>query len=77
MDISLKYKIVEKIITSNDEALLNEIQSLIGLSESDFWSDIPLEVKKAIHQSQLEHDHGKGIPNHQVMEEMKNRFLNR
>ncbi|WP_026902556.1 hypothetical protein [Pedobacter glucosidilyticus] len=77
MDISLKYKIVEKIVTSNDEALLNEIQSLIGLSESDFWSDIPLEVKKAIHQSQLEHDKGEGIPNPQVMEEMKSRFLNR
>jgi hypothetical protein len=41
MDNSLKYKIVEKIIQSNDENLLNEIKSLIGLSETNFWTEIP------------------------------------
>ncbi len=40
MDITLKYKIVEKIIQSDDENLLNAIKSLIGLSD-DFWTEVP------------------------------------
>ncbi|MVN22071.1 hypothetical protein [Mucilaginibacter arboris] len=48
MDIELKYKIVEKIVQSNDDILLNEIKALVGLSEEDFWHDLPIEVKQAI-----------------------------
>jgi len=51
MDIALKYKIVEKIIQTNDDTLLNEIKSLVGLSEGDFWNDLPGEVKHAINQA--------------------------
>lgn len=77
MDIALKYKIVEKIIKSDDDALLNEIQSLVGLSETDFWNDTPREVKQAINKAKSELDQGKGIPHAGAMEEMKGRFLNK
>ncbi|WP_202913831.1 hypothetical protein [Pararcticibacter amylolyticus] len=77
MDISLKYRIVEKIIQSNDEILLNEIKSLVGLSEGDFWAELPAEVKQAVNKAKAELDRGEGIPHAQVMEEMKNRYLNR
>ena len=75
MDIALKYKIVEKIIQSNDDNLLNEIKSLIGLSEIDFWTEIPIEVKKDIHKAKAELDRGEGTPHAQVMTEIKSRFL--
>lgn len=75
MDIALKYKIVEKIIQSNDDNLLNEIRSLIGLSETDFWAEIPVEVKQAINKAKAELDRGEGIPHAQVMTEIKGRFL--
>lgn len=77
MDISIKYKIIEKIIQSNDETLLNEIKSLVGLSEGDFWADLPVEVKQAVDKAKGELNRGEGIPHSQVMAEMKNRFLNR
>jgi len=75
MDIALKYKIVEKIIQSNDEGLLNEIKSLIGLSEDDFWTELPAEIKQAVNKAKDELDRGEGIPHAQVMSEVKNRFL--
>ena len=75
MDIALKYKIVEKIIQSNDDNLLNEIRSLIGLSESDFWTETPVDVKEAIKKAKLELDRGEGTPHTQVMTEIKDRFL--
>jgi hypothetical protein len=75
MDIELKYKIAEKIIQINDDDLLNEIKSLIGLSDGDFWNDVPEEVKLAINQAKGELDRGEGIPHFQVMAEIKDRFL--
>lgn len=77
MDISIKYKIVEKIIQSNDDSLLNEIKSLVGLSEGDFWDELPFEIKQAVNQAKSEFNRGEGIPHSQVMAEAKSRFLNR
>ena len=75
MDIELKYKIVEKIIQSNDDTLLNEIKTLMGLSDKDFWLELPLDVKNAIHKAKMELDNGEGIQHDQVMAEVSNRFL--
>ncbi len=76
MDISIKYKIVEKIIQSNDDGLLNEIKSLVGLSEEDFWDDLPAEIKQAVNQAKSELNRGEGIPHSQVIADVKGRFLN-
>lgn len=76
MDIALKYKIVEKIIESNDDTLLNQINNLLGLSENDFWTELPQEVQQALRKSEQELDLGGGIPHTQVMDEIKKRFLN-
>ena len=75
MDIALKYRIVERIIQSNDEALLNEIKSLVGLSEDDFWSELPAEVKYAINRAKDELDRGEGISHSSVMSDVNDRFL--
>ena len=77
MDIALKYRIVEKIIQCNDETLLNEIKSLVGLSEGDFWAELPAEVKQAVNKAKAELDSGEGIPHAEVMLELKKRYLNR
>ena len=74
MDIAVKYKIVEKIIQSNDDNLLNEINSLLSLSDTDYWSDLPKEVKQAVDKSKAELDIGGGIPHADVMAEVKSRF---
>jgi len=76
MDISLKYKIIERILQINDETLLNEIKSLVGLSEGDFWNDVRAEIKQSINHAKDELDRGEGIPNSKVMAEIKDRFLN-
>jgi hypothetical protein len=77
MDIALKYKIVEKIIQSNDDSLLNEIKSLVGLSDFDFWNELPTEVKQAVNKAKAELDRGEGVPHSQIMAEVKTRFLNK
>lgn len=76
MDIAVKNKIVEKILQSNDDLLLNEVEALIGLSDKDFASTLPVEVKQAINKSKSQLNAGEGIPHQQVMSEIKSRFLN-
>jgi hypothetical protein len=77
MDISSKYKIVEKIIQSNDDELLNEINSLLGFSENDFWDELPTEIKEGINQAKDQISNGQGIPHSQVMADIKARFLSK
>ena len=75
MDIALKYRIVERIIQSNDEALLNEIKSLVGLSDDDYWPGLSADVKHAIQKAKDEIDRGEGIAHSSIMSEVKDRFL--
>ncbi len=77
MDIALKYKIVEKIIHCTDDTLLNEIKSLVGLSEDDFWAELPVEVKESLNKAKIELDKNEGISHEKVMAEVKNRFLDK
>ncbi|GGH15470.1 hypothetical protein [Mucilaginibacter phyllosphaerae] len=74
MDIALKYKIVEKIIQSSDDYILNQIQTLLNVPEPDFWDDIPENIKKAIGEAKEELDRGEGIAHAQVMADVKSRF---
>ena len=46
MDVTTKYKIVEKIINSEDELLLGEIKDLLAVSEKDFWNGLSESAKK-------------------------------
>jgi len=75
MDIALKYKIVEKIIQSEDEQVLNEIGSILGVPEIDFWDELPAEVKQSIDKAKAELDNGEGIPHNEVMAAARDRFL--
>lgn len=77
MDIRLKHQIAEKIFQSNDDFLLNEIKSLIGLSEDDFWEELPNEVKQAINKAKAELDGGESNAHDDVVLEIEKRFLNR
>ena len=75
MEIALKYKIVEKIIQSDDDAVLNEIVALLGVGENDFWHDLPASIKLQIDDAVTQLDEGEGILHEDVMAEAKERFL--
>lgn len=74
MDIAVKNKIVEKILQSEDDLLLNEVRALVGLTDRDFGLDLPNEVKQVIIKAKSQLDAGEGIPHHVVMDEIRNRF---
>ena len=77
MDIAAKYKIVESIIQTDNDLVLKEIESLLGLYKEDFWKHLPEELKNQISEAKSELTEGKGIPHEIVMQEINNSFLNK
>ncbi len=74
MDIATKYKIVVKIINSNDEGLLSAIKSLLKIDESDFWDDLNAIDKAAIDEGLEQLDSGDHVSHESVNKEIKKRF---
>ncbi|HVW12860.1 MAG TPA: hypothetical protein VHB54_03510 [Mucilaginibacter sp.] len=74
MDIEHKYKILEKIMRTDDDVLLSEIDSLLDTNKQDFWPSLPFQVKQAIEEAKSELDRGEGISHEQVMAEIKARY---
>lgn len=75
MDAALKHKMVDKIMTSEDELLLEEVKQLLGLAEGDFWNDLPKSTKQSIQRGLEQSQKGETIPHEKVMAELKARFL--
>jgi hypothetical protein len=75
MDSVLKHKMVEKIMASNDEALLEEVKQLLGLADGDFWNDLPESTKQSIQRGLEQSQKGETIPHEKVMADIKSRFL--
>ena len=75
MDISVKYKMISKIINSNDEHVLSAIKSLLGIEdEVDFWDELSADDQAAINEGLEQLDSGQHVSHQSVREEIKNRF---
>lgn len=76
MDLVNKYKIVEKIITTEDDTILEEIKILLGidLDSKDAWDSVPASIKQTIEKSFNEIKEGKVIPSEKVMIDIKQKF---
>ena len=75
MDASTKFKMVEKIIATEDDALLEEVKLLLGLSENDFWDNLNDSTKASIQRGLEQSSRGETRPHEDVMAEIKARFL--
>jgi len=70
MDAALKYKLVEKIIQSDDDALLDQVKQVLGIKDTDYWRELPPALKTEIHTAKSELDKGMGIPHSQAVAEI-------
>jgi len=74
MDAAMKFKMVEKIITTQDDNLLNEVKSLLGLSDHDFWDDVSESTKASIQRGLEQSRRGETRSHEEVMSEIRSRF---
>lgn len=76
MNVKEKYRIVEKIILTNDDFILEEVKDLLGIDEQgDLWNVLPDSVKETIKESLKQSEAGKLLSNEEVMNDIKSRFI--
>jgi predicted transcriptional regulator len=68
-----KKELIEWISNLTDPKTLEKIKTIKTAIESDtdFWQDLPAEVKQSINKGIRELDNGRGIPHDQVMKEIR------
>lgn len=74
MDIQTKYKLIERIIRLEDEAVLNQVKAILEAEEQDWWSDLNPELKASIEQGLRQSDEGRGRPHEEVMAAFRKKY---
>jgi predicted transcriptional regulator len=76
MDIqALKIDLVQRILNSQDTALLSTISNMIEKEvEKDWWDQLPQEVRNAVFEGLDDIEKGKVFTNDQVIQEVKQKY---
>ena len=75
MDVATRYKMISKIINSEDEEVLDQIKVLLNIEEDDdFWETLNTEDQAAINEGIDQLDNGQHVSHQSVQEEVKRRF---
>ncbi len=75
MDSTIKYKIISKIINSDDEKQLQAVKSILGIKDDeDFWDELSVEDQASIDEGLNQLEKGKYVSHQSVKEEITRRF---
>lgn len=75
MDIKArKLELVQRILDTDEEALLKQIELLFASGENDWWDRIPQETQMIIEEGIGQLDRGEGIPNQEVRKQIREKF---
>ena len=76
MDIqTLKLDLVQRIINSNNEAILAKVKGIFQEeSENDWWDELPREIQDSISEGISDINTGKIFTHDQVMQEAKTKY---
>ncbi len=76
MDIqTLKINLATKILTTQNEDLLLEIDKIIQENgDKDWWDDLPKDAKEAIDEGLRDIEEGRVYPHEEVMEEARKKY---
>ena len=74
MNIAIKYKMISKIINSDDEKVLNAVKSLLKIDDTDFWDGLSVEDQGAIDEGLYQLDNGRHVSHKLVQQEIRARF---
>jgi predicted transcriptional regulator len=70
MDSTLKYQLIEKIVQTNDESLLQEIKVLLESASGDWWEKTSQAERESIERGIQQADRGEVIPHEQAWSQL-------
>ena len=66
-----KIELAQQILNTDDISLIKEIKALLSRHESNWWEELPDEVKKSIKVSLKQIERGETIPHKDAMKRIK------
>jgi predicted transcriptional regulator len=75
MDLVSKYDLIEKIVKTDNEILLQQVKHLLEEEEAESWEDLDPELKASIKRGLKQADNGEVTPHKKVMKEMRKKYL--
>lgn len=75
MDIQIKYLIIERLMQTKDDHILNQVKELLGITDKDWWEEISIAERQAIEQGIRQLDQGQGTAHEEVMKRVNKRFF--
>ncbi len=73
MDAKEKYTIIEKVVQTKDEAVLNQIKEILEFNEETFWKEINPVLKASLQRGLDQSNREEGIPHEEVLNTLKNK----
>ncbi len=67
MDTEQKYRLIEKLVLSEDENLLSQIKQLIEGNELQFWDEMNPKLKASIKRGLDQSKAGMGVVHEDIM----------
>ncbi len=75
MDTNLKkYELIERLVLTEDELLLKQVEAILEGSGIEFWDDLNPKLKESINRGLEQSRQGLGTPHEEVMKEFRSRL---
>ena len=74
MDLISKYDLIERIVKTENEVLLNQVKHLLEEEETESWNDLNPALKASIKRGIAQADKGKVSPHSEVMKRLKKKM---
>ncbi len=71
IDSKEKYTIIEKVVRTEDEAVLNQIKEILEFNEGNFWENINPDLKSSLERGLDQSNRKLGIPHEEVVAVLK------
>ncbi len=74
MDLISKYDLIEKIVNTENERILNQVKHLLEEDETESWENINPDLKASIKRGLAQADKGKVSPHNTIMKRIRKKF---
>jgi hypothetical protein len=70
MNATLKYDLIEKLVNTEDEAVLNQVKDFLYI-EKNYWDTLNPKLKKSLEVALLQVENKDYVPHEQVIKNIK------
>jgi len=72
MDLAIeKMKLIDKIIHTDSEELIEWLKEVLTTDEVDFWDELPDTIKASVERGIVQADSGETIPHEEAIKKLK------